>query len=111
MHNLVTKIENNKQWYAVTADNGFAYADNVVLISTLLESWIKPTVMPMPSKEEAFRYALQAYLARFYSRNYAQGYIPRLPINLLPNALFEDADYNDREGNGGGKPPFPGLPV
>ena len=111
MNNQISNIENHKQWYAVTADNGFAYTDNVALISTFLESWVKPTVMPMPDMEYALRYALQAYIARFYSRNYARGDIPRIPINLMPNVPFVDVDYNDREGKGGGKSPFPGLPV
>ena len=111
MNNQVTKIEEGKQWFAVTADNGFAYTDNVALISTFLERWVRPTVMPMPNKDEALRYALHAYLARFYSRNYAYGFLPKLPINLLPNAPFEDPEYGNREGKGGGRPPFPGLPV
>lgn len=111
MKNQVARREEGKQWFAVTADNGFAYTDNVALISTFLEVWVKPTVMPMPNKEEALRYSVQAYLARFYSRNYAYGFIPKLPINLLPDVPFVDPEYGNREGRRGGNPPFPGLPV
>ena len=111
MNKQVTRIEKDKQWYAVTADNAFAYTNNVALISTFLEVWVNTTVMPMPNKEEALRYSLQAYLARFYSRNYAYGFIPKLPINLLPNVPFVDIEYENREGKRGSNPPFPGLPV
>jgi len=111
MLNQITNAGRDGLWFAVVADDGYMYTNSVALISMALESWVNPTVMPMPNREIAEQYAVCAYCNRFYQRNYKYGYNPKLPINLLANTPYKDVEYEAREGNRDKMLPFPGLTV
>lgn len=96
------------KWFALIGDNGFGYTSSEAEIIEALRSLHRPSVIFLPNQDSARAYALNAYAARWFMRNGWMGQQITIPVNLPPDYLYLDPEYEAREG-GRQLPYFPAL--
>ena len=88
-----------KQWWSVVGDNGFGYTCYEGVVLEGIKNLRNLSVMTMPNEEAARQYSFAAYFGRYCMRNYNGGQQPKLPVNLPPDCIFYDKEFDAREGN------------
>ncbi len=106
MEQIIQKC--SAKWFAVVGDNGFGYTSSDAEIVESLRKLHRVTVFELPNQDFARYYAYNAYAARWFMRNTCFGKSIELPVNLPPDYIFVDQDFEQREG-GRTVPYFPAL--
>lgn len=103
------EIQNeDRNWYAVIGDNGFGYTASDVDIVNALKTLHRVAIIQLPNQDLAKAYSYCAYTGRWFMRNGWMGKGIQLPLNLPPEYLYIDPEYEAREG-GRNLPYFPAL--
>ena len=103
------EVQNDYQkWYAIIGDNGFCYTTSDVDIVNALKVLHRVTIIELQNQDLARDYSYCAYAGRWFMRNSWMGKGIQLPLNLPPEYLFVDPEFEAREG-GRNLPYFPGL--
>lgn len=100
----------NKRYYAVVGDNGYAFTTMDGLIIEAVRVLRNVSIMEMPDELSAQRYAVAAYCNRYIMRNFSLGGYPMIPLNLPVDELYIDEDFDKREGEKC-LSYFPGIPM
>ena len=86
------------RWFAIVGDNGMGFTSSEGVVLEGLKMLKNVTVMQMPNLDSARNYSFNAYASRFLMRNLHAGVYPVVPINLSPDYIFIDSDFEKREG-------------
>lgn len=90
-------ISKSERWFGIVGENGMCLTKYPFYVIEALQKLILCEVMEFVSESQARLYACERYIARFFSRNYHLGIQPYVPMNLPPNTLWIDNDYENRE--------------
>ena len=90
-------ISKPERWFSIVGDNGMCLTKYPFYVIEALQKLIFCEVIEVSSESQARRYACERYIARFFSRNQNLGIQPCVPMNLPPDTLWVDNDYENRE--------------
>ena len=86
-----------ERWFSIVGDNGFCFTYNDYYVISALRKLVSCEIMEVANENQAQIYAYERYVAKFFGRNRDFGIQVQLPINLPPNTLWIDKDYEIRE--------------
>lgn len=85
------------RWFSIIGDNGLCFTNNDYYVISALRKLVSCEIMEVANETQAKRYAYERYVAKFLGKNSNFGIQVQLPINLPPNTLWVDNDYEIRE--------------
>lgn len=86
-----------KRLFSIIGDNGLCFTDDDYYVISALRKLVSCEIMEVANGNQAQLYAYERYVAKFLGRNSNFGIQVKLPINLPPNTLWIDEDYEIRE--------------
>lgn len=86
-----------KRWFSIVGNNGLCFTDNDYYVISALRKLVSCEIMEVANENQAKLYAYERYVAKFFGNNNNLGIQVQLPINLPPNTLWIDKDYEIRE--------------